>query len=397
MGPRAPSSRLVAWLTPAIAAVALVLAPVAQAQERPWSLRNLFKPRQQMLWPAPPPPATKHKPSARKPATGVTSRRTTTVETREPEAKPEIVEKAASARVVLVIGDFIAGAAAEGIDAIFAQDPTVRIVDRSKGASGLVRTDHYDWTQEISAIIAEVKPSVVVIALGANDRQTMSIGDKKQPLRSEEWMREYQARTASLLSEIQMAGAPVIWLGTPSFKSSRMNADILAFNEIYRKTAADAGIEYAEVWDGFVDEKGSFVVTGPDVNGQPVRLRTEDGINLTAAGKRKLAFYAEKSLRALLGSGGASPPVGDTTGPVVAAPNRTVPIALSDPALDGGEVLLGGSGQAPIPPISSYTEQADVVGRADDFQLPGTHSASAGKETPDKATTSSLRGTMSHR
>lgn len=399
MESRASSFRIVCWLAPAVTVMAMVVAPLAEAQERPWSLRDLFRPREQMQWPEAPPPAKVRRSEPRKPAATATPRKPSTAETRAPQASPEVVEKAESARIVLVIGDFIAAAAAEGIEAIFAQDPTVRIVDRSNGASGLVRNDHYDWTQEISSVIGEVKPTVVVIALGANDRQPMSIGSVRQPLRSDAWMREYSARTASLLSEIQMADVPAIWLGTPSFKSTRMNADILAFNEVFRTTASDAAVDYAEVWDGFVDDKGSFVTTGPDVNGQPVRLRTDDGINLTAAGKRKLAFYAEKPLRAILGSGGGPhAPTSDPSsqGPMVAAPNRTMPIALSDPALDGGDVLLGGSGPARVLPEMSHPDRPDVAGRADDFMQPGAQSRRAATpEPPDQATTSALRGSVS--
>ena len=39
-----------------------------------------------------------------------------------------------------------------------------------------------------------------------------------------------------------------------------------------------------DIWDGFVDENGAYVSTGPDINGQPARLRAGDGINLTKAG-----------------------------------------------------------------------------------------------------------------
>lgn len=381
--------------------MAMVLVPLAHAQERPWSLRDLFKPRQQMQWPKPPPPA-KAKPSRTRKAARDAAPRTSSPQARESQprtAAPEIAEvteKAENARIILVVGDFVAGAAAEGIDAIFAEDPTVRVVDRSNGASGLVRNDHFDWPQQISVIIGEVKPAAVVVALGANDRQPMSIGSIRQPLRSDSWMREYTARVISLLSEIHVADTPVIWLGAPPFRSARMNADILAFNEIFRKTAADAAVDYAEVWDGFVDDQGEFVGTGPDVNGQQVRLRTDDGINFTAAGKRKLAFYAEKPLRAILGTGaGPQVPQGDPSGqgPVVAAPNRTAPIALTDPALDGGDVLLGGSGQSIALPARSTPAQAYVAGRADDFLLPGAHPGSAMKtEEPDRATTSALRG-----
>ncbi len=61
------------------------------------------------------------------------------------------------------------------------------------------------------------------------------------------------------------------------------------------------GGEFVDIWDGFVDEGGEFVITGSDINGQPVRLRGQDGVSFTAAGKRKLAFYAEKIHPAPLG------------------------------------------------------------------------------------------------
>ncbi|TIM80838.1 MAG: DUF459 domain-containing protein, partial [Mesorhizobium sp.] len=68
-----------------------------------------------------------------------------------------------------------------------------------------------------------------------------------------------------------------------------------------RSTAESHGGEFVDIWDGFVDEEGAFVTSGPDINGQPVRLRTDDGIRVSKAGKRKLAFYAEKPLLKILG------------------------------------------------------------------------------------------------
>ena len=145
---------------------------------------------------------------------------------------------------------------------------------------------------------------------------------------------------------------------------------MLAFNEIYRSAAEKHGGEFVDVWDGFVDENGAFVANGPDINGQPVRLRADDGINLAKAGKRKLAFYAEKPLGKVLGDAVVTPPLaadatlageltpdgrrrwpGDETaeeepevviglsdlGPI--DPSR--PIMLRSPALDGGTEILG--------------------------------------------------------
>ena len=91
-----------------------------------------------------------------------------------------------------------------------------------------------------------------------------------------------------------------------------MTADMLAFNDFYKSAATANGGEFVDIWNGFVDENGNFITTGPDINGQVVRLRGSDGINLTRAGRRKVAFYAEKPLKKLLGRA-ADPNIGTLT------------------------------------------------------------------------------------
>lgn len=407
--------RFAAALIAALCVILTGLGATAVAQEavnRPWSLRDILYPkreqiqrgsREQVQKPSvvPREPARAAEPRApqkavRKSTAAKPAARTTAAKKAAPAPEPEVVAKAPDAKVVLVVGDFIAGAAAEGLAGLFSQNAKVRIVDRSSGASGLVRTDHLDWPSRIAAIIEEEKPAAVLMAVGANDRQTMRIGTAREPLRSEAWIREYTARVASFASEVAREGVPLVWLGTPSFKSTRMNADMLAFNEIYRSVAADGGLEFVEVWDGFVDEAGKFVSTGPDISGQPVRLRTEDGINLTSAGRQKLAFYSEKELKRLLGIA-TTPSVGGQPGavptpllPGMPAPaDRTPPIALADPALDGGETLLGASLPAAPRTAPPPLAASPVAGRADDFTLPASRAA---ETAPDTATTSALRG-----
>jgi len=134
-----------------------------------------------------------------------------------------------------------------------------------------------------------------------------------------------------------------------------MNADYLVFNEIYRtKIAAAGGGEYVDIWDGFTNEDGKFVSAGPDINGQIVRLRGSKGINMTRAGRAKLAFFADKALQKI---GVIGNPDGfnyaslGTVNPSIAQPNipqydpigtgKTTIISLGSPALDGGDILEG--------------------------------------------------------
>ncbi|MBB6413137.1 SGNH/GDSL hydrolase family protein [Mesorhizobium sangaii] len=351
---------------------------MAQEQQyRGWSLRDLLFPRRSERI-EPPLNIQKAKPKPRKP--------------RVPRAPAEpqmpIAEKVPDARTVLVVGDFMASGLAEGLDTAFAENTGIRIVARSNGSSGFVRDDFYNWPEQIKTLIETEKPAAVVVMLGSNDRQQMKVGDVREQPRSENWTKEYERRTDALGKAIADAKVPFLWVGMPAFRVPKMTSDMLAFNDIYHQVAESHGGEFVDVWDGFVDENGAFVTSGPDMNGQPVRLRADDGINVSKAGKRKLAFYTEKPLMKILGlaaPGSVAPATAPAGAPVeapgpAAAPiviDRTAPMLLSDPALDGGSELLGAA--PPAKANSDLPGEKLVVegkapeaspGRADDFSWP---------------------------
>lgn len=374
------------------AATAFHAPAFAQEEEaRPWSLRDLFFPRRsERVAPPPdvrfPPRPKKKKPVVRKPA----------------EPQVPVVEKAPDARTILVIGDFMASGLAEGLNEVFANNPFIRVADKAKGSSGFVRDDVYNWPQEIAGVLATEKPAAVIVMMGSNDRQQMKVGEEREQPRTEVWTKAYELRTEALAKALANSKIPYLWVGMPAFKTQKMTADMLAFNGIYRGAAEAYNGEFVDIWDGFVDENGAFVSTGPDVNGQPVRLRADDGINMTRGGKRKLAFYAEKPLLKILGLSAPTAPVSLPTGPLPsgqpvtpAAPmpvDRTDPIALGDPALDGGTELMGATPPAKpalVLPGEKLAVQgiapAASPGRADDF---GGVAASV----PTRETTNVIKG-----
>lgn len=264
-----------------------------------------------------------------------------------------IVEKLENARKILVVGDFLANRTADGLSTAFAHAPGVVIVDRSNGSSGLVRDDYYNWPEQARSIVEEVQPSIIVVQIGSNDRQQLLVNGEREPVRSTNWLAEYERRTQLLIDELRVRNTPLLWIGLPAFKSPSMTTDMVAFNGVFRLQIEKAGGEFIDIWDGFVDEEGKFIFTGSDINGQQVRLRGSDGINMTKAGRRKLAFYAEKSIRRLLGDDAAEgvsaldsanfPEIFMPAAPGenAAAIMRTLPVAMTDPALDGGSALLG--------------------------------------------------------
>jgi len=58
---------------------------------------------------------------------------------------PAALPKSPQAKRILVIGDFIAAHVAEGLTALYANNPNLVVIKETEAASGLVRDDHYSY------------------------------------------------------------------------------------------------------------------------------------------------------------------------------------------------------------------------------------------------------------
>lgn len=314
---------------------------------------------------------------------------------------PALADKLTDAKRIIVIGDFMAGGVAEGLQAAFAADAGIMILDQSNGSSGFVRDDVVNWSERIAPLVAETGPALVIVMIGTNDRQQMMVAGNREPVQSPAWAAEYESRVSAFTAALKSAGIPVVWIGLPPFKQKTMSAGILAFNDLYERKVIEIGGRFVDIWDGFLDEQGAFTINGFDYTGQPAKLRSSDGINLTSAGKRKIAFFAERSIRELLGSVPQTAVLAPTgpfalPGPVrpaSAKPQNIVslpPISLFDPAFDGAGDLLGAGGApvaapADLPATELYVYgkmPAPKPGRVDDYRIKLPSSDAAATQTP---------------
>ena len=302
------------------------------------------------------------------------------------------VEKIEGAKKVLVIGDFFAGGLADGLEQLLTDSASIIVVDRTKGLSGFVRNDIIDWPAVVPQMVADEKPDFIVAMLGSNDRQLMVEGGKKLKKRTQEWDAAYTNRVDSLAKALGATGVPFSWIGLPPVRFATMSKDYLVFNEIYSKAAVAASGQFVDVWDGFSDEERAYSRSGPDVQGQIVLLRRKDGINLTKAGRRRLAFFVEPRIRQAFENGvglaGLSSEFGnrsptfdlETFAPKKAVydparSRKTVVVRLGDPASDGGLELAGDKSSEKatgLPKAGASLSSTNAVrsGRADDFNWP---------------------------
>lgn len=292
----------------------------------------------------------------------------------------EVSVKRPDAKKILVSGDFMANALADGLTAAFATSPDISIEARFNGSSGLARKDYHDWAKELPLQIDAIKPAAIILMFGANDRQYISINGQKEKFGSALWTVEYDKRVTDITRIALARKIPLIWVGLPPFQSAAMTADAETLNGFYRNQTEKVGGEFVDIWEGFVGENGLFVISGFDINGQSVRLRGADGISLTKAGKRKMAFYVEKSLRQRLGNPTAllrldTPNTADSAVKPTVHIVKVAPISLADPNLDGGEALFDAPPKSTTPGQTArdlLVDRGDTgsppSGRVDDFR-----------------------------
>jgi hypothetical protein len=203
--------------------------------------------------------------------------------------------------------------------------------------------------------------------------------------RDDRWVELYGKKIEDLLGVLKAKGVPVLWVGLPAIRGPKGTADMLFLDSLYREGAAKAGITYVDVWDGFVDEAGRFLMKGPDFEGQPRTLRSSDGVYFTKAGARKLAHYVEREITRLLAgrSGPIALPSEPATPDTSAEPGKPAPRPLAGPIVPlvaasiSTDQLLGGPGSRPaaVDALAARTlvkgePLTAPAGRADDYAWP---------------------------
>ncbi|MFG1181086.1 SGNH/GDSL hydrolase family protein [Xanthobacter versatilis] len=277
-------------------------------------------------------------------------------------------KRAAPNQFILVIGDRLAAQLAQGLADSYAPDRArIAVIDNTADDSGYLPTP-VDWITRAPDAIAAGRPSVTVVALGSEDLQPIKDGEAfVQPL-TERWLELYGKRVDEVLTALRDKAGRVIVTGLAPVANTALSDDYAKLNEVLRTRAARAGLAFANVWDGFVDEDGKYLANGPAVDGQRRRLRFNDGVRFTRAGGRKLAFFVQKDINRMLEEPGKAQPGADLPNPASSRPAALAgppvpaktpdPMAVSAGAKAASRVLKDGIAPAP------------VRGRADDFSWP---------------------------
>ena len=200
---------------------------------------------------------------------------------------------------VLAVGDSLMLDLQYGIERILEPRPDVEIEGR--GALGFGFTvPHWDWEEDVLAdyarLVAEIRPDVVVVMIGANEFEGHVLQGEALEPGSERWTEVLTERAGQAIAQWRAEGAPVYWWTTPRMRDTRFLTDDL--NAIWDATATAWGDGVTSL-DSMVvlgDASGAYQDRMVDEGGRLVDLRKAQGVHFHEVGADLLARQLEERL-----------------------------------------------------------------------------------------------------
>ena len=200
---------------------------------------------------------------------------------------------------VVVVGDSLAVGLARTIGA--GTDPDlVRVVNQARLATGLARSDAFDWPAEVARIGRQFRPDLVVVMIGSNDAQPIVSpgGHRTIPIATAEWVGAYRGQIDELITAATSQGARVAWVGLPTMQEQWRRRWARRLNEHYRlRVRANEGAIYVDTFDAFSRPDGSYAAYLRGARGNVVQVREPDGVHFTYTGYQLVADVLFDRLR----------------------------------------------------------------------------------------------------
>lgn len=295
---------------------------------------------------------------------------------------------------ILVLGDALGGGLGAGLTRVAEAQGDYEVSMRFNEESGLARPEVYDWAATVPKILESNAYDVIVVMLGANDRQVIRAGAERYPFNSEGWIAAYTAQLDLLLDQLQASGARIVWAGPPPMKDPEYDEAVAVISALQRERVEARNFTFIDMRQKLSKPDGGYTDTAEDVGGKTVRVRARDGISFFKAGNNLMG----EIVLAALEQGGKPVPAEAASaarGEAAAKEISSVPlfgqVLMNDEAyvvqpegVTANAVMLAGAGLDPSAALNALREiapkdsaaqklflrgEAPVAprGRADDF------------------------------
>ncbi len=219
-------------------------------------------------------------------------------------AQPQVQQAAAaqSGITLLYCGDSLA----QGLY-LYTQPPlrrrsAVRVVNGTRHATGLTRSDEWDWVQVARENVVRNQPDLMLAWIGANDfRPLVDRGARaRYQFGTPAFAEAYGAKVAAMTKDARERGVTVAWIGLPNMRDNAFAGAARKLNEIQEAAARSAGALWVPSWDATSDTAGHFRPSLPGPGQTERRFRADDGVHFSELGYRAIAQLAFASIAAQL-------------------------------------------------------------------------------------------------
>jgi hypothetical protein len=196
----------------------------------------------------------------------------------------------------LLIGDSLGNNLAYGMIPQLKNYPNLTFIRQAKASTGLSNPWFYNWPNNLATFLKTYKPNLVVVFLGANDRQDYVINGVRQVFGSDAWKKTYRANITKIAKAATSSGAYVLWIGMPIMKPFNYAKGITFIDQQFDAAVPLVpGAIYLPTRAFTADASGAYR-EGALVNGKYAQIRGEDGIHFTAMGQQVMATFVINSI-----------------------------------------------------------------------------------------------------
>jgi len=201
---------------------------------------------------------------------------------------------------ILAVGDSLMLDLQYGLERVLGTRSDVTLTGR--GALGFGFTvPHWDWDEDVLTdydfSVAQARPDVVVMMIGANEFEGHVVEGEALPAGSDRWREVLAERADEAVAHWLAGGGHVYWWTTPLMRDSRFAA-VDELNEIWVDTMV-AWAPAGSVLDSMQvlgDEDGRYRDEIVNEDGSIVPLRKEHGVHFLEIGADLLARQLEEQL-----------------------------------------------------------------------------------------------------
>ncbi len=213
-------------------------------------------------------------------------------------APPITTPTAADPLKILVLGDSLSTFVGQQMSVLLADSKVASVKTVWRNGTGLTNPAFFNWESGARTILRAEQPDAVVMVVGGNERNDMTVGGQTLVPGSAAWEAEYERRARVVMRAMMQEGVQrVFWSGPPTARDEKWNAVYADVNSaLTRAAGAVPGVAYVDLYD----ESKPFAME-ETIDGEQVLARQRDGIHWTYPGALEPAREQIAALQTVYG------------------------------------------------------------------------------------------------